>query len=411
MNTDFVGRRLGDFEIVRELGCGGMGVVYEARQLSLNRRVALKVLAGGLGLTARAIDRFHREAEAAAKLHHTNIVPVYATGEEAGTQFYAMELINGPSLDQVLAQLRANAPKAGSAVEPDGAVTSPYLDTPKLAAAPIDETASGLISGGAYFDTVARMVADVADALDHAHRSNVVHRDIKPSNLLLAADGRLSVNDFGLARILEQPGLTMSGEFVGTPAYMSPEQITAGRIPVDHRTDIYSLGATLYELLTLRRPFSGERRDQVLAQVVHKEPIPPRRLNSKIPLDLETICMKCIEKDPDRRYQTAKQLADDLRRYLNRLAIEAKRVGPIGRLRKWARRNPAIAAMLVVVILASWGRRARIRLPGPSAPGAARRGRDEAIARSKSRRISRGHPQRDGRSPRRQPWRRGQGHR
>src|SRR5262249_27350510 len=156
-----------------------------------------------------------------------------------------------------------------------------------------------------YFDTVARMIAEVADALVYAHQQGVIHRDIKPSNLLLSPQGRLSVNDFGLARLLEQPGMTMTGEFVGTPKYMSPEQITAGRTPLAHRTDIYSLGATLYEILTFQPPFTGERRDQVLAQILHKEPKPPRKVNRQIPIDLETICLKAMEKDPDRRYQTA----------------------------------------------------------------------------------------------------------
>src|SRR5262249_13010402 len=149
------------------------------------------------------------------------------------------------------------------------------------------------------FDAVARMIADVADALDYAHRQGVIHRDIKPSNLLLSPDGRLSVNDFGLARVLEQPALSTTGELVGTPAYMSPEQITAGRVPVDPRTDIYSLGATLYELLTLRPPFTGRSRDQVLAQIIQKGPPRPRRLKPNVPKDLETICLKCLEKDPE----------------------------------------------------------------------------------------------------------------
>ena len=181
------------------------------------------------------------------------------------------------------------------------------------------------------------MTADVADALQHAHDEGVIHRDIKPSNLLLSAEGRLSLNDFGLARVLEQPGMTMSGEFVGSPLYMSPEQITAGRAPLDHRTDVYSLGATLYELLTLRPPFPGQQRDQVIGQILHKDPVPPRRNNRRIPVDLETICLKALEKDPDRRYQTAGQMADDLRRCVNRFAISARRIGLIGRVGKWVR--------------------------------------------------------------------------
>jgi tetratricopeptide (TPR) repeat protein len=198
---------------------------------------------------------------------------------------------------------------------------------------------------------VAGAVAGVADALDYAHRGGVIHRDVKPSNLLLSPTGRLSVNDFGLARLLEEPGMTVTGEMVGTPMYMSPEQITAGRIPVDHRTDIYSLGATLYELLTLDPPFRGEFRDQLLAQIIQKEPRPPRGVNSTVPVDLETICLKAMEKDPDRRYQTAGQMAEDLRRYVNRFAILARRTGPVGRLWKWVRRNPALAASLAGVLV------------------------------------------------------------
>src|SRR5262249_19501057 len=150
-------------------------------------------------------------------------------------------------------------------------------------------------------------------------------RDIKPSNLLLSTDGRLHISDFGLARMLEEPGMTITGEFMGSPSYMSPEQITAGRIPLDHRTDIYSLGVVLYELLALQPPFIGNSRDQILAQIVQKEPKPPRSLNKKVPLDLETICLKALEKDPDRRYQTAGAMAEDLRRFVNRFEISARR--------------------------------------------------------------------------------------
>jgi serine/threonine protein kinase/tetratricopeptide (TPR) repeat protein len=376
---------LGDFEIVREIGRGGMGVVYEARQMSLNRKVALKVLSSGLGLTPKAVQRFRREAEAAAKLHHTNIVPVYATGEENGTHFYAMELIHGPSLDHVIRQMRqtkqsattsgepgrvsgepgrvsaGSAPSAASARGADATplanleATGPYVGESRSTQA---LTTSSLSSDSHYFDTVARMIAEVADALEYAHQQGVVHRDMKPSNLLLSPSGRLSVNDFGLARMLEQPGMTMTGEFVGTPAYMSPEQITAGRTPLDHRTDIYSLGATLYELLTLHPPFTGERRDQVLAQIMHKEPKAPREANPKVPVDLETICLKAMEKDPDRRYQTAGAMAEDLRRYVNRFAISARRAGPAERLRKWIRRHPGLAAgmglALVGIVLAGF---------------------------------------------------------
>jgi tetratricopeptide (TPR) repeat protein len=340
-------QRLGEFEILREIGRGGMGVVYEAVQHSLGRKVALKVLHSAPGLTGRAVERFHREASAAAKLHHTNIVPVYAIGEQDGTHFYAMELIEGPSLDQVIRRLRD---PAATSLPDDLLATGPYLGL----STPAPEATPGLSSKdrAVYFDTVARLIGDVADALEHAHREGVLHRDVKPANLLLSPDGRLSLNDFGLARLVEQPGLTVTGEMVGTPAYVSPEQITGGRVPIDHRTDVYSLGATLYELLTLRPPFVAERRDQLLAGVLQKEPTPPRSLNPAVPRDLETICLKALEKDPDRRYRTAGALADDLRRYVARFAIAARRVGPIGRLAKWARRHRALAWALAGLLAA-----------------------------------------------------------
>src|SRR5262245_44509529 len=299
--TDLVGRRLGDFEVLGELGRGGMGVVYEARQLSLNRTVALKVLSGSLGLSERAVERFRREAEAAARLHHTNIVPVHATGEEGGTHYYAMEWVQGPSLDKVIRWLREAPPGETGEAEPTASTTAPPVECggpsgavatlpcppgpPREGAPPPPGSLPAPGTGGAYFDAVARLIAEVADALDHAHRQGVIHRDIKPSNLLLAPDGRLSLNDFGLARLLEEPGMTATGECVGTPLYMSPEQVAAGRAPLDHRTDIYSLGATLYELLTLRPPFAADRRDQLLAMVVLQEPTPPREVNPRVPRD------------------------------------------------------------------------------------------------------------------------------
>jgi serine/threonine protein kinase/Flp pilus assembly protein TadD len=355
--SSLTGSVIGDFKIVREIGRGGMGVVYEAVQTSLGRKVALKILSAGLGLTPQAVQRFQREAESAAKLHHTNIVPIYATGAENGVHYYAMELIEGPSLDHVIREMRGAeniAPPEETPASANGsAVTAAFEPTSW------DSSGGGAIwksspvsSGSQYFDTVARLVAEVADALEYAHRHGVVHRDIKPANLLVSPEGRLSLNDFGLARVLEQPGMTITGEILGTPAYMSPEQVAAGRTPLDHRTDIYSLGATLYELLTLRRPFSGARRDQVLSQILHKEPRPPRGINKRVPIDLETICLKAMEKDPDRRYQSAGAMAEDLRRYVNRFAISARRVGPVGKAIKWVRRHPGVAAGLACAGLA-----------------------------------------------------------
>ena len=342
-----------------------MGVVYRARQCSLNRLVALKVLSSGLGLTTKAIMRFKLEAEAAAKLHHTNIVPIYWTGEEKRVPYYAMELIDGPSLDRVIKQLRAQAHTSGKVTGSDTSRDQHVPDWIKetlICASPGTgetststgesslDSSSSLGSDSSYDDNLAEMMADVADALAHAHDQGVVHRDIKPANLLLSSDGRLSVNDFGLARILEQPGMTMTGELMGSPMYMSPEQITAGRLPLDHRTDIYSLGASLYELLTLTPPFPGQQRDQVLSQVIHKDPPKPRSINPRIPRDLETICLKAMEKDPDRRYQTAEQMAKDLRCFVNRHAISARRTGPLEKGIRWVRKNIAMSAMACLVL-------------------------------------------------------------
>ncbi|MEM6691701.1 MAG: serine/threonine-protein kinase, partial [Planctomycetota bacterium] len=355
-------KTIGDFEIVRELGRGGMGVVYEARQKSLKRRVALKILSSGLGLSSKAILRFRREAEAAGKLHHTNIVPIYTTGEDNGIHYYAMELIDGPSLDAVIKDLKQETSKDTELNETEADVPSWLRKTALYDAtgpgtdqtdATTISSSSTMAQGSKYFDHVATMIAEVADALEHAHEHGVIHRDIKPSNLLLAPDGRLSVNDFGLARMLEQPGMTMSGEFVGSPLYMSPEQITAGRVTIDHRTDIYSLGATLYELLTLQPPFPGESRDQVLSHILQKDANAPRRINTKIPIDLDTICLKSIDKDPDQRYQSAGHLADDLRKFINRNAISARRLGPVGKVVKFARRRPAVALLLMVFLIST----------------------------------------------------------
>jgi tetratricopeptide (TPR) repeat protein len=340
-------RRLGDFDLLQEIGRGGMGVVFEARQLSLNRRVALKVLPAGLGLTEQAIRRFDREARAAAKLHHTNIVPVYATGEDAGSHYYAMELVEGGSLADIVRDL-----SSGDSV--------PLFDAPLTDTA--NDSGSGRSSAGTTtsdgtppprgrFEVAARLIAEVAEALEYAHGRGIIHRDIKPANLLVSEGGRLRITDFGLARIAQEPGMTVSGSFLGTPAYMSPEQIAAGRIALDHRTDIYSLGSVLYELITLQRAFPGESRDKVLTGIMTREPPSPRKLDSKIPVDLDTICLKAIEKDPERRYQTAGELAQDLRRFLAHGLIAARRAGPLRRAAKFVQRHPVSAVIVVAALL------------------------------------------------------------
>ncbi|MHC4675421.1 MAG: protein kinase domain-containing protein, partial [Planctomycetota bacterium] len=350
--------QIGDFRIEKRLGSGGMGTVYQAVQLSLNRRVALKVLPPSLAMSREAVKRFHREAQAAAKLHHTNIVAIYAEGEEKGTCYYAMEMIEGQSLGQIIEDLRIvkanrSEPKTSISMEPLGTGEQPESDGLEKTESQtsIAQTWSG--SGHRYFDTIARLIAGVADALDYAHKKGIIHRDIKPSNLMLGSDGRLSLMDFGVARILEDQGITMTGSFVGTPHYMSPEQITGRRDKLDRRTDIYSLGVTLYELLTLELPFAGDNREQIIAQIPSKEPRRPRQLDGRIPVDLETICCKAIEKDPNQRYQTADEFAEDLRRYINRYAIRAKRSGPVDRIVKFVRRHKLPVAMAAGITLAT----------------------------------------------------------
>jgi len=354
-------KRLGDFELLQEIGRGGMGVVFEARQISLDRRVALKVLPPGIGLTRQATERFEREARAAAKLHHTNIVPVYAIGEDSGCHFYAMELIEGQSLSEVLYDLgdSGSSPlmdetltlRGGSARSDSSSRSGTNQAAPNIAT--LSETGSG---NRKRFDAVAGLISEVADALDYAHGRGVIHRDIKPSNLMLSGDGRLCITDFGLARMAQEPGITASGLLLGTPAYMSPEQVASGRVKLDHRTDVYSLGAVLYEMLTHRRPFPGESREQVLTAILSTDPKPPRRINPRIPLDLETICQKAMEKFPDQRYPTGGDMARDLQEYLHGGLISARRASVLRRSWKSIRRHPVawtaatLTTLLVVVV-------------------------------------------------------------
>lgn len=354
MTLDHVVRRagdvLGDFEILGEIGRGGMGLVFRARQMSLNRIVALKVLPGAILQSPKAIARFQNEARAAAKLHHTNIVPVYAQGEHEGQFYYAMELIDGPSLGRILQEeLRWAAPSA-----PD-TPSSGDIDAAEKRNA-INLSASSSIAGfRTGYRRLALMLAGVAEGLAHAHQQGVIHRDVKPQNLLLGGDGQLHITDFGLARLSDEPSVTLSGEMLGTPAYMSPEQVGAHRSQIDHRTDIYSLGVTFYELLTRRRPFDGGTRDQIIARICTSEPRPPRKLDPHIPVDLETICLRAMEKAPRRRYQHAADMAADLRRYAEDRPILSRRVGPIEKAFKWVRRHRALTAIIALSLTVTAG--------------------------------------------------------
>jgi serine/threonine protein kinase/Flp pilus assembly protein TadD len=363
---------LGDFRIVREVGRGGMGIVYEAEQISLRRRVALKVLSFAATMDPRHLQRFHNEAQAAACLHHTNIVPVFSVGCERSVHFYAMQFIDGQPLSEIIRQLGRLEKKAPSAGEMHTVAYQPAADaaasTPVPAAEITPLTGEGRRSRD-YFRKVAELGMQAAEALDHAHQLGIVHRDIKPANLLLDCRGNLWVTDFGLAHIQHgEASLTGTGQMVGTPRYMSPEQAMAKRVPIDHRTDVYSLGVTLYVLLTLRPAFQSDEQQELLRQIAFEEPAKPRRLERAIPVELEIIVLKAMEKRPQDRYATAQELADDLDRWLKHEPIRARRPTLFQRSTKWVRRHkPAATAGVVVLLMAlimagylAWARHDRV---------------------------------------------------
>jgi WD40 repeat protein len=309
----FVMRYFGDYEIVREIARGGMGVVFLARQISLNRVVALKMILAGQLADAKDVRRFYTEAEAAAHLEHPGIVPIFEVGQHGGQHYFSMGYIDGQSLAHRLARGPMPARQA------------------------------------------AELIARVSDAIDYAHERGVIHRDLKPANILLDREGNPRVTDFGLAKKVEDPGgLTRSGTTVGTPSYMPPEQASGQHELVGPNADVYALGATLYCMVTGRPPFQAASAMQTLFQVVATEPVPPRRLNPAVDRDLETIILKCLEKDRNRRYAGAAALGADLRRYLADEPIRARPVTSVERAVKWARRRPAIAilASTLAVVLA-----------------------------------------------------------
>ena len=356
---------LGDFRIVRELGRGGMGVVYEAVQSSLGRRVALKVLPFAATLQPRHLQRFLNEAQAAAHLHHSHIVPVFAVGCDRGVHYYAMQLIEGLSLAELLTKLRRDSGwvpvSQGYAPTVVPGRVEPAPEEPSRPVSPLQSTldhfssrlstehASGRFD---YFRTVARFALQAAEALSYAHELGIVHRDIKPANLMLDARGKVWVTDFGLAQVRSGADLTQTGDLLGTLRYMSPEQVQGDRALVDQRTDIYSLGATLYELVTLQQMFAGSNRESLLHQVLQEDPPAPRKLNKAVPVELETIICKAISKSPFDRYSTAQQFADDLQRFLSHQPILAQRPTLVTHARKWARRHPTALACTLLVLLA-----------------------------------------------------------
>ena len=373
-------RQLGDYQLLRLVGRGGMGIVYEAEQVSLRRRVAVKVLPMSAAWDDHRLQRFQNEAHAAARLHHQNIVPVYTVGCEHGVHYFAMQYLEGQTIAQVITELsRTGVDAVDRHVTPQNLgscdttlhhVASGSIEVPPADAAsrqdlpgnsgPGDSSRS---SGSAwqtrrFYRYVATLGIQAAEALAHAHQHQVIHRDIKPSNLLVEQSGHLWIMDFGLAQFPGDTDITATGDVVGTARYMSPEQALAERPTVDHRSDIYSLGVTLYELLTLRPAIDGRTYEEILRQIRQSEPRRPRRVNRSIPADLETIVLKAIAKDPAARYATAQHLADDLQRFLLDEPVLAKRpsfarIG-VSFLRRHRRTvmTAVLSAMTVVTIVA-----------------------------------------------------------
>jgi WD40 repeat protein/serine/threonine protein kinase len=391
--------RLGDYRILREVGRGGMGVVYEAVQESLGRHVALKILPFHRLMDSTHLERFRREARAAAQLHHTNIVPVFGVGVAEGIHYYAMQFIQGQGLDAVLeVVLRLRQRKGGGRIEDkepasalsvsiaQGLLTGQFHEAPASAghvfaapevvgipsslSRPSKACPSASCGGGAergtsdahselasqteaqYCRSVAQVGVQVADALAYAHKQRILHRDIKPSNLLLDTQGTVWITDFGLAKAEGSEELTSPGDIVGTVRFMAPERFQ-GR--GDPRSDLYSLGITLYEMLTLRPAFADSHRARLLERVTQEMPARPRKLDPHIPPDLDTIVMKAIAKEPADRYPTAEDLAEDLRRFLNGRPIQARPAGPVERLWRWSKRNPMVAGLTgaIFVLLAA----------------------------------------------------------
>lgn len=314
----------GEYELLGEVARGGMGVVFRATQLDLNRTVAVKMILDGCLADASDIQRFHAEAEAAANLDHPGIVSIYEVGEFEGRYFFSMAFVDGESLAALLA---------------DGPL-------------PAERAAS--------------MMADVAEAMEYAHGQGVIHRDLKPGNILVDERQRPRITDFGVAkRKLTDSGLTVEGELLGTPSYMPPEQARGDTCKIFATADVYSLGAVLYATLTGRPPFQSANQLDTLNQVLNDEVTPPTRLNSQIPIDLETITLKCLEKQPERRYQSAGEVANELRLFLDGKPIRARPPGVIRRVTKWVRDNVLVASMsgltslLLVAILFGLGWRCK----------------------------------------------------
>ncbi|HEY5992316.1 MAG TPA: serine/threonine-protein kinase, partial [Candidatus Udaeobacter sp.] len=319
----------GDYELLEEIGRGGQGVVYRARQKSLNRTVALKVIGLGQWSSTPHLKRFRHEAEAAARLEHPQIVPIYEIGERDGSCYFSMQFIEGGQLDQILKREPVSTRRA------------------------------------------AELLVKIARTVQFAHEHGILHRDIKPGNILLDKNGEPHLTDFGLARLIEQEStITHSSDVLGTPSYMSPEQAAGRTKELTAAADVYSLGAVFYQMLTGEPPFAGGTTYETIRKVLDTEPPDPRLLNPKIGRDLSTICLKCLEKDPQRRYSSALALAEDLEHWLRHEPIRARRSGFFTRSRKWVRRNPSTTVLLTLLVALAaglsvtvWNRKPAVVIP------------------------------------------------
>lgn len=407
---DGVPERLGEFRLIEKLGGGGMGVVYVAEQESLGRRVALKLVRPDLLYFPGARERFQREVQSIARLAHPAIVPVYSVGEDAGIPWFAMELVNGATVNECIEVVAHRTPRELRAEDLGNAVatvlakrSSPAISSesdpalPRARAASSESSESRALRGessdalrifhGSWPAACARVMLRAAEAVAHAHERGVLHRDLKPSNLMLTRSGRVLLFDFGLATAEGSHQITRSGIRLGSLAYMSPEQVDGDASALDERSDIWSLGVSLYEMLTLTLPFRGESGDAIASAIRICQPTPPRRLNPAIPEDLETVILTALDRDPTRRYPTAKAFADDLTNVLELRPIQARRPGAWLRARRFVQRHPAaslaLLLSLVVVIggpsLVIWEQRKSLAKEQESA-----RQVREALARAES---------------------------
>ena len=315
--------RFGNYRLLEVLGRGAQGVVYLAEDVQLGRKVALKMIEGLNNLSRTVRDRFQREAEITSKLQHPNICSIYEFGEQRGVMYMAMQYVRGTTLAEMI-----EGSREGRAPRPN-----------------VTGTISASLAGDNSVQDVLHLLERTARALHAAHEAGLVHRDIKPGNIMVTPDGQPVLLDFGLAREVESHGhtLTETGQVLGTPAYMAPEQLRARREEIDGKTDVYALGVTLYECLTLERPFQSESFEGLYQQILQGAPVNPRKVNARIPRDLATVIEVAIERDRARRYPTALELAEELRRVRAFEPILAKPAGALMRLRKWAQRRPAAA--------------------------------------------------------------------